>query len=155
MGTAEGLGKAQKGTGDKAVGVSLDSMSVKTATSAPKKTAEGLGKAQKGTGDKAVGVSLDSMSVKSATSAPKKTAEGLGTAQKGTGDKAVGVGLDSMSVKSATSAPRSPLRVSPSAPEMLVPPLETKPMLLVPLTMTMRLPRSNTKMVVMRSNTKR
>merc|ERR1712032_608503 len=75
--TAEGLGKAQKGTGDKAVGVSLDSMSVKSATSAPKKTAEGLGTAQKGTGDKAVGVGLDSMSVKSATSAPKVTAEGV------------------------------------------------------------------------------
>merc|ERR1719359_403096 len=79
--TAEGLGKAQKGTGDKAVGVGLDSMSVKTATSAPKKVTEGLGKAQKGTGDKAVGVGLDSMSVKTATSAPKASAEGLGTVQ--------------------------------------------------------------------------
>ena len=66
-----------KGSGDKAVGVGLDSMSVKPATSAPKKVSEGLGKAQKGSGDKAVGVGLDSMSVKSATSAPKAVAEGV------------------------------------------------------------------------------
>merc|ERR1712185_554159 len=63
--------------GDKAVGVGLDSMSVKSATSAPKKKAEGLGAVHKGTGDKAVGVGLDSMSVKSATSAPKRTSEGV------------------------------------------------------------------------------
>merc|ERR1712039_1095240 len=42
MGTAEGLGAVQKGSGDKAVGVGLDSMSVKSATSAPKRTSEGV-----------------------------------------------------------------------------------------------------------------
>merc|ERR1711904_442245 len=75
--TAEGLGAVQKGTGDKAVGVGLDSMAVKSATSAPKAVAEGLGQVQKGTGDKAVGVGLDSMSVKSATSAPRAVSEGV------------------------------------------------------------------------------
>jgi len=74
---AEGLGAVQKGSGDKAVGVGLDSMSVKAATSAPKAVAESLGTVQKGSGDKAVGVGLDSMSVKSATSAPKAVAEGV------------------------------------------------------------------------------
>merc|ERR1712232_1385070 len=73
---AEGLG-AQRGTGDKAVGVGLDSMSVKSATNAPKKVTEGLGKVQKVSGDKGVGVGLDSMSVQSATSAPKAVAEGV------------------------------------------------------------------------------
>merc|ERR1712188_244872 len=57
--------------------VGLDSMSVKSATSAPKKVAEGLGAVQKGSGDKAVGVGLDSMSVASAVSAPKAVSEGV------------------------------------------------------------------------------
>merc|ERR1712063_17686 len=74
---AEGLGAVQKGSGDKAVGVGLDSMSVASAVSAPKAKAEGLGAVQKGTGDKAVGVGLDSMSVASAVSAPKAVSEGV------------------------------------------------------------------------------
>merc|ERR1712054_742572 len=40
--TAEGLGAVQKGTGDKAVGVGLDSMAVKSATSAPRAVSEGV-----------------------------------------------------------------------------------------------------------------
>merc|ERR1712071_493172 len=40
--TAEGLGAVQKGTGDKAVGVGLDSMSVASAVSAPKAVSEGV-----------------------------------------------------------------------------------------------------------------
>merc|ERR1712137_1074010 len=39
---AEGLGAVQKGTGDKAVGVGLDSMSVASAVSAPKAVSEGV-----------------------------------------------------------------------------------------------------------------
>ena len=50
------MSKVQKGTGDKAVGVGLDSVAVNTAVNAPKKVAEGLSKVQKGTGDKAVGL---------------------------------------------------------------------------------------------------
>merc|ERR1711959_296950 len=76
-GRSQKNGSIQKATGDKAVGVGLDSMSVKTATPAPKAVAESIGTVQKGSGDKAVGVGLDSMSVKSATSAPKAVAEGV------------------------------------------------------------------------------
>eukprot|EP01099_Mayorella_cantabrigiensis_P006123 TRINITY_DN5065_c0_g1_i1.p1 TRINITY_DN5065_c0_g1~~TRINITY_DN5065_c0_g1_i1.p1 ORF type:complete len:166 (+),score=50.43 TRINITY_DN5065_c0_g1_i1:78-575(+) len=47
--TAEGLGLAQKGTGEKPT-VGLDSVSTQSALNAPKKTAEGLGNAQKGAG---------------------------------------------------------------------------------------------------------
>merc|ERR1712137_1222663 len=39
---AEGLGAVQKGTGDKAVGAGLDSMSVASAVSAPKAVSEGV-----------------------------------------------------------------------------------------------------------------
>ena len=46
---AEGLGLAQKGTGEKPT-VGLDSVSTQSALNAPKKVAEGLGTAQKGTG---------------------------------------------------------------------------------------------------------
>jgi hypothetical protein len=104
---AEGLGNAQKGTGDQAIGVGLDSLSTKAALSAPKVTAEGLGNVQKGSGDQAIGVGLDSISTKAALSAPKATAEGLGTVQKGSGDQAVGVGLDSIETRNALSAPKA------------------------------------------------
>merc|ERR1712199_50625 len=80
---AEGLSGVQKGSGDKAVGVGLDSVAVSTAVNAPKKKAEGLNQVQKGSGDKAVGVGLDSVAVSNATNAPKAKAEALGTVHKG------------------------------------------------------------------------
>jgi len=46
--TSEGLGHAQKGTGEKP-NVGLDTVSTQSALNAPKKTSEGLGNAQKGT----------------------------------------------------------------------------------------------------------
>eukprot|EP01099_Mayorella_cantabrigiensis_P008343 TRINITY_DN7844_c0_g1_i1.p1 TRINITY_DN7844_c0_g1~~TRINITY_DN7844_c0_g1_i1.p1 ORF type:complete len:159 (+),score=42.56 TRINITY_DN7844_c0_g1_i1:121-597(+) len=52
--TAEGLGVAQKGTGEKP-SVGLDSVSTQSALNAPKKTSEGLGTAQKGSGSKSHG----------------------------------------------------------------------------------------------------
>ena len=78
---AEGLGTAQKGTGE-TPNVGLDSVATKTAINAPKKTAEGLGTAQKGTGE-TPNVGLDSVATKSALNAPKVKAESLGTVHKG------------------------------------------------------------------------
>jgi len=63
-----------------------DSIAVKQALSAPKKSAEGLGHAQKGTGEKP-NVGVDTISTQNALKAPKKTAEGARGVQKGTGGK--------------------------------------------------------------------
>ena len=63
-----------------------DTVAMRQAANAPKRTAEGLGTVQKGTGDKATAVT-DDISMQHAKSAPKRTAEGLGTVQKGTGGK--------------------------------------------------------------------
>ncbi|KYR02481.1 LIM-type zinc finger-containing protein [Tieghemostelium lacteum] len=63
-----------------------DSVAIKNALNAPKKSAEGLGNAQKGSGDKP-NVGLDSMATKNALTAPKKVAEGARGVQKGTGGK--------------------------------------------------------------------
>jgi len=83
--TAEGLGTAQKGTGEKPR-VGNDSFTMQHARAAPKRTAEGLGTVQKGTGDKATAVT-DDFGMQHAKSAPRRQAEGLGTVQKGTGGK--------------------------------------------------------------------
>jgi len=82
---AEGLGTAQKGTGEKPR-VAGDSMAMQHVKAAPKRTAEGLGTVQKGTGDKATAVT-DDFSMQHTRAAPKRAAEGLGTVQKGTGGK--------------------------------------------------------------------
>jgi len=63
-----------------------DSIAVKQALAAPKKSAEGLGHAQKGTGEKP-NVGVDTISTQNALKAPKKTAEGARGVQKGTGGK--------------------------------------------------------------------
>jgi len=63
-----------------------DSVAMKTALNAPKKTAEGLGNAQKGSGDKPT-IGLDTVSNRTALTAPKKVAEGARGVQKGTGGK--------------------------------------------------------------------
>jgi len=63
-----------------------DSIAVKQALNAPKKTAEGLSTVQKGTGEKPK-VGLDTISTQQALKAPKKTSEGLRTVQKGDGGK--------------------------------------------------------------------
>ncbi|KAF2072988.1 hypothetical protein CYY_005700 [Polysphondylium violaceum] len=63
-----------------------DSVAIKNALNAPKKTAEGLGNAQKGSGDKPT-IGLDTVANKNALSAPKKVAEGARGVQKGTGGK--------------------------------------------------------------------
>nr|BAK02246.1 predicted protein [Hordeum vulgare subsp. vulgare] len=63
-----------------------DSLAVKQALNAPKKTAEGLAKVSK-TDVKAVGVGLDSVSTANAMKAPKKVAEGARGVQKGSGGK--------------------------------------------------------------------
>jgi len=78
---AEGLGTAQKGTGE-TPNCGLDSVVTKTALNAPKKVAEGLGTAQKGTGE-TPNVGLDSVATKSALTAPKVKAENIGTVHKG------------------------------------------------------------------------
>ena len=82
---AEGLGTAQKGTGEKPR-VGTDTLAMRQAANAPKRVAEGLGRVQKGTGDKATAVT-DDVSMQHAKAAPKRVAEGLGTVQKGTGGK--------------------------------------------------------------------
>ena len=55
---AEGLGTAQKGTGEKPR-VGTDTLAMRQAANAPKRVAEGLGRVQKGTGDKATAVTDD------------------------------------------------------------------------------------------------
>ncbi|EGG18084.1 LIM-type zinc finger-containing protein [Cavenderia fasciculata] len=61
-----------------------DSVAIKNALNAPKKSFEGLGTAQKGSGDRP-NVGLDSLATKNAMNAPKKIAEGARGVQKGTG----------------------------------------------------------------------
>eukprot|EP01110_Echinostelium_bisporum_P012242 TRINITY_DN660_c0_g1_i6.p1 TRINITY_DN660_c0_g1~~TRINITY_DN660_c0_g1_i6.p1 ORF type:complete len:223 (+),score=129.12 TRINITY_DN660_c0_g1_i6:53-721(+) len=63
-----------------------DSLAVKQALNAPKKTAEGLSKVSK-TDVKAIGTGLDSVTTANALKAPKKVAEGARGVQKGTGGK--------------------------------------------------------------------
>eukprot|EP00727_Mastigamoeba_balamuthi_P001227 m51a1_g11100 putative lim-type zinc finger-containing protein (234) ;mRNA; r:48124-49136 len=82
----------------------VDSVALKQATSAPKRTAEGLGAVQKGTGEKPK-VGLDTVQTQTAMHAPKRAAEGLGAVQKGTGEKPQ-VGLDTVQTKTAMSAPK-------------------------------------------------
>jgi len=79
--SAEGLGTAQKGTGD-TPNVGLDTIATQTALKAPKKVAEGLGTAQKGTGDNP-SYGLDTVATQNALKAPKAVSEGLGNAHKG------------------------------------------------------------------------
>jgi len=71
---AEGLGTAQKGTGDRPSQVA--DMTTSSALNAPKRAAEGLGTAQKGSGDRPSQVA--DMRTVSALNAPKKKAEGIG-----------------------------------------------------------------------------
>jgi len=63
-----------------------DSLAVKQALNAPKKTSEGLAKVSK-TDVKAVGVGLDSVGTRNAMNAPRKVAEGARGVQKGLGGK--------------------------------------------------------------------
>jgi len=81
-----------------------DSIAVKQALNAPKKTAEGLSTVQKGTGEKP-SVGLDNLATQHALNAPKKTAEGLSAVQKGTGEKP-SVGLDTVQNQTALKAPK-------------------------------------------------
>jgi len=101
---SEGLGTAQKGTGE-APSVGLDSMATQNALKAPKAVAESLGNVQKGTGE-APSVGLDSMATQNALKAPKAVAESLGNVQKGTGE-APNVGLDTVATQSALKAPKA------------------------------------------------
>lgn len=63
-----------------------DTVALRQAKAAPRRTAEGLGNVQKGTGDRPTAVT-DSVAMRQAKAAPHRTAEGLGTVQKGTGGK--------------------------------------------------------------------
>jgi hypothetical protein len=101
---AEGLGSAQKGTGE-TPNFGLDTVVTKNAMNAPKKVAEGLGTAQKGTGE-TPNVGLDTVVTKNAINAPKAKAEGLGTVQKGTAD-APNYGLEAIGNQAAINAPKA------------------------------------------------
>jgi len=105
---AEGLGTAQKGTGE-TPNVGIDTVASQTALKAPKAVAEGLGNAQKGAGGAdAPKIGLDSIANQQALKAPKAVAEGLGNAHKGAGGAdAPKIGLDSLANQQALKAPRA------------------------------------------------
>jgi len=102
---AEGLGTAQKGTGE-TPNVGIDTLATKNALNAPKKVAEGLGTAQKGTGE-TPNVGLDTVVTKNAINAPKAKAEGLGNVQKGASDHVATYGLDAIGNQIAINAPKA------------------------------------------------
>jgi len=101
---SEGLGTAQKGTGE-VPNVGLDTVASQTALKAPKVVAESIGNIQKGTGE-VPNVGLDTVASQTALKAPKVVAESLGNVQKGTGDTP-NMGLDTVANKSALNAPKA------------------------------------------------